>query len=240
MFKSRQKYFCIIAAAGVGQRMGSNLPKQYSTIAGRTLLEWAIDPFLNSPKIERIIVALSKDDCWFAQLAISKNPKITTAVGGAIRYQSVLSALHSLSNTASNDDWVIVHDAARPNFKLEDLNKLINTVGDHPVGGILGTPLSDSLKKVNFENSIESNIPREGLWRAWAPQIFRYGLLVSSHEKCLNDNYSVTDESSAIHYLGYQSLMVSGRSDNFKVTTPEDFEMMSKLLTSPTISEDIL
>ncbi|MBX9587440.1 MAG: 2-C-methyl-D-erythritol 4-phosphate cytidylyltransferase [Gammaproteobacteria bacterium] len=240
MAYQKHRYFCIIAAAGVGQRMGTELPKQYLSIANRTLLEWSLEPFLLSPKIERIVVVLAKDDRWFSQLKISAHPKITTTVGGAIRYESVLSGLHSLSNQASDDDWVIVHDAARPNFSLEDLQQLIEAVGDHPVGGLLGTPSFDSLKRVNQNNIIESNVPREGLWRAFAPQMFRYGLLVSSHQNCLSENFAVTDESSAIAHYGHQPLMVLGRSDNFKITTLEDYEMM-KIILSPsgTIHEKI-
>lgn len=232
MVKQSHQTFCIIAAAGVGQRMGSELPKQYLSIANRTILEWSLDPFLHSPSIDRIVVVIAKEDSWFAESSLSSHPKITTAIGGAIRYQSILSGLLTLSPIANENDWVIVHDAARPNLTDEDLNKLIKQVGDHPTGGLLGMPSSDSLKKVNENNLIENNVPRDGIWRAFAPQMFRYGLLLSSHQKCLEDNFHVTDESSAIAYFGHQPLMVEGRSDNIKVTTPEDYHLMCTILNT--------
>lgn len=230
MHKQSTQYFCIIAAAGVGQRMGGNLPKQYLSIAKRTLLEWSLEPFLHSTSISKIVIVLSKDDRWFSELLVARHPKITTAIGGSTRYESVLSGLNALSPIATENDWVIVHDAARPNLSNSDLKKLMDTVGNHPVGGLLGIPSSDSLKEINDNNIIEKNVPREKIWRAFAPQMFRFGLLLSSHQKCLEDKYSITDESSAISYLGYQSLMVLGRSDNFKVSTPEDYEIMKKVL----------
>lgn len=226
----KYRYFCIIAAAGVGQRIGSNQPKQYLPIANRTLIEMSIEPFLISQHIENVVVVLSKYDQWFSELSIAQHPKISVVEGGAERCESVIRGLESLSTTANPQDWILVHDAARPNFKIEDLNKLIETVADHPVGGILGCPVSDSLKHVNHENAIQKNSSREGIWRAFTPQMFRYELLLSSLKHCIDNNQMVTDEASALTYFDHQPLMISGRSDNFKVTTVEDYEMMKKIL----------
>jgi 2-C-methyl-D-erythritol 4-phosphate cytidylyltransferase len=225
-----QNYFCVVVAAGIGQRIGGVVPKQYLPIANRTLLEWSVKPFLALPQIARVVVVLAENDPWFPGLILAQHPKIKAVVGGHERYQSVLSGLQALSSEADRDDWIMVHDAARPNITLEDIKQLINNVGDHPVGGLLGVPLSDSLKCVDHQNTVVNDVAREEIWRALTPQMFRFNQLLTCLQALAEQGISVADEASALGRFGHQCLMVLGRSDNIKVTTPADYEMMEKLM----------
>jgi 2-C-methyl-D-erythritol 4-phosphate cytidylyltransferase len=229
------QYHCVIAAAGIGMRMGGALPKQYLPILDRSIIEWSLRPFLAMPEIAQVVVVLSKEDQWFAKLGIAQHPKVSCVVGGEERYQSVLAGLIELAKNAQGRDWVLVHDAARPNITEEDVRRLITTVGDHPVGGLLGTPVSDSLKRVDQYNLIEADLSREQIWRAFTPQMFRLDLLIACLQEVVAQAISITDESSAVVRKGQQAIMVPGRSDNFKVTTPADYEMMQKLMASFTV-----
>ena len=224
------QYYCILVAAGTGHRMGINQPKQYLDIAGRTLLEWSVQPFLECPQIRRVVVVLSKEDNQFSQPPLASHPKITTVPGGQERYQSVLSGLNALSNTVQGSDWVMVHDAARPNLSIEDALRLIRIVKEHPVGGILGTPVTDSLKVVNHDNTILTEAERNQVWRAFTPQMFRFDILLKALTEVPHHKTPVTDDAAAVGRLGYQPLMIRGRSDNIKVTTQEDYEMVKKLM----------
>ena len=131
----------------------------------------------------------------------------------------------------------MVHDAARPNITLEDLKRLISTVGDHAVGGLLGSPVSDSLKVVDQNNSIITEATREQIWRAFTPQMFRLGLLQTALHQVIQEGQAITDEASAVRRMGQQPIMVSGRSDNIKVTTPADYLMMKKLMAPSSIND---
>ncbi len=230
MIHQASNYHCILVAAGNGQRMGISQPKQYLSIAGRTLLEWSAQPFLDHPDIKRVVVVLSQDDHRFQQLPIANHPKIITALGGQQRYLSVLSGLNVLTNEVQPSDWVLVHDAARPNITAGDVQYLMATVGSHSVGGILGTPVTDSLKHVDADNTIQAEADRHQLWRAFTPQLFRYEILLKALKVVAQPDSLVTDEASAVAKLGCSALMVSGRSDNLKVTTLEDFELLKKLM----------
>lgn len=226
------RYFCIVAAAGSGQRLSGNYPKQYLPIADRTILEWSLRPFLEMPTIERVVVVISKEDHRFASLPIAQHPKLSCVHGGYERYHSVLSGLRELANHAHETDWVMVHDAARPNIALDDLKRLISIVGDHAVGGLLGTPVCDSMKVVDQNNTIVTDAAREQVWRAFTPQMFRVGLLQTALDQALPLGLSITDEASAISRMGHQPIMVHGHSDNIKVTTPADYLMIKKLMSS--------
>jgi 2-C-methyl-D-erythritol 4-phosphate cytidylyltransferase len=226
------RYYCVVVAAGRGQRLGDDCPKQYLPIAGRTILEWSLGPFLEMPIIERVVVVISKDDHRFSSLPISNHPKLNCVMGGAERYHSVLSGLRDLAQTAEPSDWVLVHDAARPKIGKEDLNRLISTVANHPVGGLLGAPVSDSLKVIGQNQQIIEDAPREKLWRAFTPQMFRLGLLQTALEEALDSNLCITDEASAISRMGLEAIMIEGRSDNFKITSLSDYQMMEILMSS--------
>lgn len=224
------QYHCILVAAGSGHRMGIHQPKQYLKVAGRTLLEWSAQPFLVSPLVSQVIVVIAKEDTFFSHLPLANHAKVRSVVGGQERYQSVLSGLNALSGAVQSSDWVLVHDAARPNLSLEDLHDLMATVGDHDVGGILGTPVTDSLKRVNADHRIQEEVARDSIWRALTPQLFRFGLLHNALREVTHLGSLPTDESAAVGRLGYSPLVVRGRSDNIKVTTQEDYEILKRLI----------
>ena len=225
----KRTYWIIVPAAGVGSRMGTACPKQYLPLAGKTVIENTLERLLALPDIAGIVVALSEDDQYWADLPLARHPAIYRILGGAERCHSVLNALEFLSDKASSDDWVLVHDAARPCVALGNMRELIAAVKDHPVGGILGVPVSDTLKQVESK-IIQTTADRSLLWHAQTPQIFRFELLRNCLQRALAEDKVITDESSAVEVYGYQPIMVQGRSDNIKITRPEDLAIAAMLL----------
>jgi 2-C-methyl-D-erythritol 4-phosphate cytidylyltransferase len=228
---STVKYWAIVPAAGRGLRMNSKKPKQYLTIAGKTILEHSLAPLLANEKIHKVVVALAKDDKYWRTLAIAKHSKIITTTGGDERCHSVFNAMETLQSYAYDDDWVLVHDAARPLLNQIDLNNLMSEVAADDVGGLLGAPIHATIKRVNDNSQVEESVPRRSLWRAFTPQMFRYGLLYKALCATLPDN-PTSDSAKAIEQLGYKPKMVEGRSDNIKVTRPADMVWAEKLLQS--------
>lgn len=224
------KYWVVIPAAGVGARMGANKPKQYITVKEKTILEHTINCFLERDEIEKIVVAISKADEYWPALSISNHAKIITAPGGAERYQSVLNSLHVLSDKAGDDDWVLVHDAARPCLNQQAIDRLITTLSQHDVGGILAMPCRDTMKRANKTEEIEKTVERELLWHAQTPQMFRYGKLVSAIEDALAGDVVVTDESMAMERLGYKPKLVQGLQENIKITHKDDLQHLELYL----------
>jgi 2-C-methyl-D-erythritol 4-phosphate cytidylyltransferase len=230
------RYWVVIPAAGAGQRMGAATAKQYLCLAGRTVIEWALAPFLQDARFSAVVVALATDDQHWRSLPVAAHSKIRITQGGAERADSVRAGLASLSNQASAQDWVLVHDAARPCLELADLNKLINTLtaNDDEAGGLLATPLADTLKQADAEQRVVTTIPRAGLWRAQTPQMFRYDVLQRALMQAHERGVQVTDEASAVEALGYQPLLVGGRADNLKITVPEDLALAAGILAART------
>lgn len=222
-------YWIIVPAAGVGARMRSTVPKQYLPLAGKTVLENTLERLLVLPNIAGIFLVLSPEDNHWNALPLAQNKRIHRIAGGAERCDSVFNALEYLQAVASPDDWVLVHDAARPCVHEHSVLKLIDEVKNHTVGGILGVPVSDTLKHVN-DSIIQSTVDRRFLWQAQTPQMFRMGLLYRCLRQALDDGKVITDESSALECYGYQPLMVQGRSDNIKITRPEDLAIAAILL----------
>ena len=222
-------YWIVVPAAGVGARMGSTFPKQYLPLAGKTVIENTLQRLLALPNIAGICLVLSPEDHHWNALALAQNDRIHRIAGGAERCDSVLNALEYLQASASPDDWILVHDAARPCVHEQSILKLIDKVKNHTVGGILGVPVSDTLKQVS-DRAIQSTADRRLLWQAQTPQMFRMGLLHRCLRQALDDGKVITDESSALECYGYQPLMVQGRSDNIKITRPEDLVIAAILL----------
>lgn len=214
-------YWIVVPAAGVGARMGSTFPKQYLPLVGKTVIEHTLERLLALPNVAGIYLVLSSDDRHWDDLTLAQHERIRRIDGGNERCESVLNALEHLQKIASPDDWVLVHDAARPCVHELSIMKLIDEVKNHPVGGILGVPVSDTLKQVN-NSTIQSTADRRFLWQAQTPQMFHIGLLHNCLRKALADGKVITDESSALECYGYQPLMVQGRSDNIKITHPDD------------------
>ena len=221
----QMRYWSVVPAAGVGRRLGGDRPKQYLPLRGRPLIEHALLRLLEQPRIERIVVVLAESDPWWRALEIASHPSIIRVAGGRERADSVLNGLLALADLAAPEDWVLVHDAARPCLHHEDLKHLIDGLRQHPVGGLLGVPLHDTVKRTDPDGEVLETLPREQLWRAFTPQMFRYAPLRSALEQARQKGFTVTDEASAMEQAGLQPLLVAGRSDNIKVTRLEDLAL---------------
>jgi 2-C-methyl-D-erythritol 4-phosphate cytidylyltransferase len=224
------RHFALIPAAGVGARMGSEQPKQYLPLAGRSMLRHVLDTFAASPAIAHTFVVVGADD-GYIDGAIAEAPDIGSKVtvlrkGGGTRRESVLNGLHAMRGWADDEDWVLVHDAARPGLTSALIDKLILALDDDPVGGLLAVPLADTLKLCGGQMRVEATVPRDRLWMAQTPQMFRYALLRRALE-CAGE---VTDEASAIEALGLQPKLVEGSMRNFKVTLPQDLPLAELFL----------
>ncbi|AEG01783.1 2-C-methyl-D-erythritol 4-phosphate cytidylyltransferase [Methylomonas methanica] len=215
--------WAVVPAAGVGKRMLADRPKQYLPLAGKTVIEHTLNRLLQSGAFQAVAVAISLEDPYWPELDIAKHPEVITAPGGKERADSVLSALKALEGKADENDWVLVHDAARPCLTAEDIHLQIDSLKNDPVGGILALSSHDTLKHVDG-NSITATIDRKHVWRALTPQMFKYGMLRDALQQT-EGNPAITDEASALELLGFQPKIVEGRPDNIKITRPEDLAL---------------
>ncbi|MGR9052217.1 MAG: 2-C-methyl-D-erythritol 4-phosphate cytidylyltransferase [Gammaproteobacteria bacterium] len=217
------KFWAVVPAAGVGKRMQADRPKQYLELSGRTVLECTLTRLLQADVFSAVAVAISDGDPYWPELSVAMRPEIVVAPGGRERSDSVLSAMQAIEGRAEPDDWVLVHDAARPCITVSDIGVLIETLKDDAVGGILALPSHDTLK--NAEGmTILGTLDRNCIWRALTPQMFRFGLLRDALLST-QGNPAVTDEASALELTGRQPKLVEGRSDNIKITRPEDLAL---------------
>ncbi|RZA06837.1 MAG: 2-C-methyl-D-erythritol 4-phosphate cytidylyltransferase [Moraxellaceae bacterium] len=223
-------YWAIVPAAGIGTRMNADIPKQYLMLDGRTILEHTLSRLLLIPGLKGIVVAIAPNDSVWTSLSISKNPLIHSVIGGSERADSVLNALHFLNDKISGQDWVLVHDAARPCISLSSISKLCNDLASDTVGGILAVPVSDTIKNVVMDNSILHTVDRRSLWQAQTPQLFRYKLLRDCLSQTLYRKENITDEASSVELCGYTAKVVEGRSDNIKITRPDDLLLAEFIL----------
>ncbi len=219
------KYWAVVPAAGIGKRMQSDRPKQYLEIAGRPLIEYAISQLMADPHIEGVVVAISADDEYWPALEIALDKPLWVVEGGVERCHSVLNALQELATRANEEDWVLVHDAARPCVRAEDITQLITQLTHDDVGGLLAVPVRDTMKRAGTNQRVIATEEREGLWHALTPQMFRFGKLRHALEQALEDESLVTDEASAMELAEYEPLLVEGHADNIKVTRPEDLAL---------------
>lgn len=223
----------IVPAAGTGQRMQAECPKQYLRINNRFILDITLSRLLDSHLFAGCMVPLNAADHWWSDTDASTDDRIQTCGGGCERANSVLSALHALEEQVADDDWVLVHDAARPCVHPGDLANLVSTLSDHPVGGLLAAPVADTLKKTDRGKlpEIVGTVDRSQLWRALTPQMFRYSMLVEALETALKRGHRVTDESSAMEFSGNMPVLVEGRPDNIKITVPADLDLAGFILS---------
>ncbi len=224
------KFFALIPAAGSGSRMGNQLPKQYLSLADRPMIYHALKTLSQSPKITRVFIILSPDDIdWnnYDWSAFSEKLSIIKC-GGATRAESVLNGLSAAKEESMVDanDWILVHDAARPCLSSTQLSKLIDSVANDKVGGLLATPVADTLKRGDDKSRITKTEPRENLWQAQTPQMFRYGLLTEA----LANTTEITDDASAVEALGLQPKLIQSDATNFKVTYPQDLALAELIL----------
>jgi 2-C-methyl-D-erythritol 4-phosphate cytidylyltransferase len=217
------KFWAVVPAAGVGKRMNADRPKQYLHLVDKTVIEHTLIRLLKADVFTAVAVAISEEDPYWPELDIASHEKVITAAGGKERADSVLSALKAIRSLASDNDWVLVHDAARPCITTTDIIHLINSLKNDEVGGILALPSHDTLKNVQADCILET-LDRGKIWRALTPQMFRYGLLKNALEAA-EGNPAITDEASALELIGLQPKIVEGRSDNIKITRPEDLAL---------------
>ncbi len=225
--------WAIITAAGTSQRMGTAIPKQYLPLQDATVLEASISCFLRHPRINAVIVALHANDQTWKDLRIATHKSIHAVIGGATRAQSVNTALSRLTELSQANDFVIVHDAARPCLNYADLDRLINKLLQDEVGGILAVSVDDTIKRARRGNNsieVESTIDRTHLWRALTPQMFRVWVLRKALNYCLQNNIKVTDEASAVEAIGLQVKLLEGRRDNIKITWPQDMTLAASII----------
>ncbi|WEZ87582.1 2-C-methyl-D-erythritol 4-phosphate cytidylyltransferase [Pseudomonas sp. NyZ480] len=221
-------FWAVIPAAGVGTRMAADRPKQYLQLGGQTLLEHSLDCFLDHPALKGVVVSIAEDDPYWPTLRCASDSRIRRAPGGRERADSVLNALLLLLHAqgATDNDWVLVHDAARPNLARSDLDRLLTDLADDPVGGLLAVPARDTLKRADAHGRVSATVDRSTIWQAYTPQMFRLGALHRALAECLVSDVVVTDEASAIEWSGQAPRLIEGRSDNIKVTRPEDLEWL--------------
>jgi len=231
------RYYLVVPAGGSGQRFAASLPKQYAVLGSSTVIEHALAPFEADADCAGIVVAVAPGDSRWPGIAARRSRDIQTAAGGEHRAHSVRNALRALAVHARDDDWVMVHDAARPCFTAADLQRLKRELAAHPVGGLLAMPLSDTLKRAlepgTRATHVDATLERDGLWRAATPQVFRLGMLLRALEAALAAQRIPTDEAQAIEWAGQRPLLVAGRADNIKVTTVEDLNLAAAILSTP-------
>ena len=225
------RYHAIVPAAGSGSRFGADLPKQYLPLCGRPMIFHALLTLAQHPKIDRVWVVLAPDDVYWQKFDWQAlGPKVDTVYcGGASRADSVMNGLAAAETALADDDWVLVHDAARPCLTARLVSDLIACLADDPVGGLLATPVADTLKRADDDGRCLSTEPREGLWQAQTPQMFRAALLQNALSQARGDA-GITDEASAVERLGLRPRLVPSETNNFKVTYPADFRLAERLL----------
>ena len=221
-------FYALIPAAGSGSRMGGAIEKQYMELNSVPMIAHAMMVLAREPRIAKIFVVLSPTDKrWDSYAWQGWEERIEVLrCGGATRAETVLNGLDAISKVCAADDWMLVHDAARPCLPDEMLAKLLDEVAADPVGGLLAVPVADTLKREGEPARVGATVPREGLWRAQTPQLFRYALL----RRALAEAPAATDESQAVESLGHRPRLVQGDNANFKVTFPEDLALAETIL----------
>lgn len=223
--------WALVPAAGSGRRFGGDVPKQYLQVAGKPLIGHALEALLSHPQIDGVVVALAADDPYWPGWASLHGKPVVTCVGGGERADSVLAALYALPDNVAHDALLLVHDVARPNVCSDDLTTLIAAASTQPDGAILAAPVRDTLKAADADHRITATVPRASVWRALTPQAFRRGLLQRALQAAQAAGVMMTDEAMVVERLGLHPVLVEGREDNLKVTTPADLALAEFLLT---------
>lgn len=225
MINNLALFTVVMPAAGVGKRMQSACPKQYLTINGKTVLEHTVERLLSHSRIGKVIIAIGDNDDYFAQTSLPENTDVVTVTGGKERVDSVLAGLNIVG-----EDWVLVHDAARPCVTHDDLNNLISYCEQHQHGALLAAPVRDTMKLATTSGLVDKTLDRSQMWHALTPQMYQVEVLQDAIHLALANNINITDESSAIEYVGLKSGLVSARNDNIKITRPEDLALARFIL----------
>lgn len=228
--KFQQAFWVVVPAAGVGERMLADRPKQYLPLAGKSVLEQTLNRLLSHPGIIGVVLVLAEDDSYWEQTELVAETRIVITRGGEQRFHSVLNGLKRLAEIIPKQDWVMVHDAARPCISHDDLNSLILATPKTKDGLVLGAPVRDTMKQADSSAQVLSTLDRSCLWHAFTPQVFRLGELEAALTDCLDKNLPVTDEASAMEYCGYHPQMVPGSEHNIKITRPKDLCLAEMIL----------
>ena len=216
------RFWAIVVAAGKGQRMHADRPKQYLPLAGRTVIEHSLNAFLQLRLIERIVVVIAPQDRHWSSLAISQHPKIITAIGGCTRADSSRQGLRALTPLAHPHDWIVEHDGVRPCLRTDELARFIRQLREHAVGGLAAYPVQDTLKRSNASQGVLNTLTRQHLWHAATPQMFRYHLLSSALTNAKTQTQLITDSAMAIELAGYQPQLIPCAKTNIKLTEVQD------------------
>lgn len=224
------RYVAIVPAAGSGSRMGAETPKQYLSLAGRPLIWHALSALCGVARISKVVVVISAADEWWAahDWSAFEGRLELLRKGGATRAETVRNALDTLAAELDQNDWVLVHDAARACLTARQVDDLIDALADDPVGGLLAQPVADTLKRGDATGRVAQTVSREAMWQAQTPQMFRAGLL----GRALRDISGITDEAGAIEACGLAPRLVAADAMNFKVTYPQDLALASLILQS--------
>lgn len=233
---NQQGYWVVIPAAGAGHRFSQERPKQYWTVHHKAILQHTVDLFLAQDWLSGVVVAVAEGDSHIKQLPLYRHSRVMMVKGGATRAQSVLAALKHLQSYVKPHDWMLVHDAVRPCLDERDLLSLRQLSHD-PVGGILATPATDTLKRVSPQHEIQQTINRTEIWLAQTPQMFRFELLLKALTHALHANLNMTDEASAIEALGFCPRVVQAQFPNPKLTYAADLATIESLLATACLEE---
>lgn len=230
---SHKQFWAIVPAAGVGKRMRADRPKQYLPLLDKTVIEHSLDRLLDLERVQGVVVALDAEDAWWPELGYSHSKPVLTAEGGSERCDSVINALYRLRQHLQGQEdeiWVLVHDAARPCVRHDDLDRLIDAASHDDDGGLLGLPVRDTMKRQLQNGRVQTTVDRTGLWHALTPQMFKLNLLINVLEDSFNKKLHVTDDASAMELAGYHPLLVEAHEDNIKITRPFDLGLASLYL----------
>jgi 2-C-methyl-D-erythritol 4-phosphate cytidylyltransferase len=229
--QSQVKFWAVVPAAGIGTRMGGDIPKQYLPLLGRPIIEHTLARLCDHGRISGVVVVLSDEDRWWPETAMKYSRPLLVAAGGAERRDSVLNGLDALAGRASDQDWVLVHDAVRPCLRAEDIDRLMDELWADEVGGLLAVPVKDTMKRAGSNNRVRETVSREFLWQAQTPQMFRLRALRDAIQLTVDEDRDVTDEAQAMELAGARPRLVEGHEDNIKITRRADLELAEIYLT---------
>lgn len=226
--------WAVVPAAGCSRRMQGSGAKQYLVVQGQPVILHTLQRLRRLPALQGLVLVLNPHDTQWPALAtdsfLSGDSTIRSCAGGQDRSRSVMNGLDSLAGEADEQDWVLVHDAARPCVRHSDMLKLLDAVAGHPAGGLLAVPVADTLKRADASTEVEATVARDGLWAAQTPQLFRFGMLRDALQRAHRDGITVTDEASAMEHAGHRPLLVAGSPDNIKITLPQDLRFADLIL----------
>lgn len=230
MANTEPGFWCVVPAAGHGSRFGGGIPKQYAQLSGKPLIQWTLEKLVAHPRVAGIVVAIAPMDARWGSLELPRGKPLLHVHGGSDRADSVIAGLRGLPKIVADDDFVLVHDAARPCVRSADIDKLVEQ-GLVAGGALLAAPLRDTLKRAGADGRVLETEAREYRWRAMTPQFFRRGELLAALEAAVQAGKSISDEAMAMEHAGFRPLLVEGSEDNIKVTTPADLALAQHLLS---------